>query len=829
MAIVCGSRDSFHPQLTSYGTLGHTHILGTLAGLCVVLFVTTVSLLGLAFQILLVSLSYADCGASANPTGDPIGGGTGYSRIVDRSDADFVVSTRYELLAALAGAPPGAVVYVEDGAEIDLTGSLNVQIPEGVTLASGRGKAGSEGALLFAIGNRTFASTPHLLRASGPGVRVTGLRIRGPDPHVGVSSYGLPNSRGISCFGHDFLEVDNCELWGWSHAAIFLSNSEHAYIHHNYIHHNLRKGLGYGVSHDWASVSLIEGNYFDANRHSIAGSGRAGQSYEARYNIVGPCAYSMEGGHSFDMHGGSSWTPKDLSCPAGDVINIHHNTFMQTCQEAVRVRGNPRVGATITHNRLAHTDLGQAIVQFFETDCEAEPCCFVASANCSDASLATTCDPIALDPVPGFCSNGSWTSQTITTAGWFVGDYNGDGRQDIARYVSTGSPSDGVQVLLSTGSAFASPTRWTGAGIGQQTWYVGDFNGDGRDDIARHLDGLQVYLSNGQGFSGDGYWTTQGSGSRGWYVGDFNGDGRSDVARYVSTGGPSDGVQVLRSTGSAFVGPVRWTTAGVGNEDWYVGDFNADGRTDIFRYLLRSKEVEKGCSASHPDSCSSGADVLLSTGSAFTHDWSWCNVENADGEDCLGLNPNGRWYVGDYDGDGADDIFRYLPGISGAEVFLSNTRDEFIYSGSWTQAGFAHAWYVGDFSGDGKSDIFRYWPETGVGAGMYLACYARPPVTGVKPGPAGQQLQLLQNYPNPFNPSTTVGFVLARKTFVHLAVFDVSGALVRTLVAGDRPAGLNTAVWDGLSNQGSHVSSGVYFCRLNAVGRTMTTKMVLLR
>jgi hypothetical protein len=66
--------------------------------------------------------------------------------------------------------------------------------------------------------------------------------------------------------------------------------------------------------------------------------------------------------------------------------------------------------------------------------------------------------------------------------------------------------------------------------------------------------------------------------------------------------------------------------------------------------------------------------------------------------------------VGDFNGDGKDDIFRYVPGKSGAEVFLS-TGSSFSGPISWTGAGYGKArngWYVGDFDGDGMDDIFRY-------------------------------------------------------------------------------------------------------------------------
>jgi len=66
-------------------------------------------------------------GCEANPTGNPIGGGEGYSDIL--TTGDFIVSTTDEFLAALKEAKPGQVIYVPDGVEIDLTASSNLRRP----------------------------------------------------------------------------------------------------------------------------------------------------------------------------------------------------------------------------------------------------------------------------------------------------------------------------------------------------------------------------------------------------------------------------------------------------------------------------------------------------------------------------------------------------------------------------------------------------------------------------------------------------------------------------------------------------------------------------
>ena len=168
--------------------------------------------------------------------------------------------------------------------------------------------------------------------------------------------YSIPNSDGIIC-SYPQLEVDNCQLWGWSHAAVFLKRGAvDAHIHHNFIHHNQRSGLGYGVCLD-QSNALIEANLFDFCRHHIAGTGRPGTGYEARYNLV----LENANGHSFDMHGGAD--RKDGADIAGDRINIHHNTFKATSVRAIVIRGRPTQSVDIHHNWFLHAEPKSVIAQ----------------------------------------------------------------------------------------------------------------------------------------------------------------------------------------------------------------------------------------------------------------------------------------------------------------------------------------------------------------------------------------------------------------------------------------------------------------------------------
>lgn len=289
-----------------------------------------------------VEINGVTYGAKPDQRG-PIGGGVGYVKTVTKGD--FTVNDVDELLAALAQAKKGQTVFIPGETEIDLTARIYIEelvleVPEGVTLAGERGKKGSLGALLTS----DALKTPVIIRAAGPDVRITGLRLKGPNPKRYIDHhrrsfkqgkgrdyfYKFPTSYCVST-EHPRLEVDNCEISAFSHAGVNLMNGAGHQIHHNFIHHCQYAGLGYGVVHDQAS-SLIEYNLFDWNRHSIAGTGVSGCSYIARHNVE----LGNSSSHCFDMHGGRD--REDGTDIAGTSIEIANNTF-RAPQTPVRIRG----------------------------------------------------------------------------------------------------------------------------------------------------------------------------------------------------------------------------------------------------------------------------------------------------------------------------------------------------------------------------------------------------------------------------------------------------------------------------------------------------------
>jgi hypothetical protein len=111
---------------------------------------------------------------------------------------------------------------------------------------------------------------------------------------------------------------------------------------------------------------------------------------------------------------------------------------------------------------------------------------------------------------------------------------------------------------------------------------------------------------------------------------------------------------------------------------------------------------------------------------------------------------------------------------------------------------------------------------------------ARGPSTAVSdplPGTAPRFAagRLFPAVPNPFNPSTTIRFELDRTGFTGLAIFDVAGRRVRTLVSESRSEGRHEAAWDGTDDRGQRVASGVYLVRLQGRGFIETRRVALIK
>jgi uncharacterized sulfatase len=98
------------------------------------------------------------------------------------------------------------------------------------------------------------------------------------------------------------------------------------------------------------------------------------------------------------------------------------------------------------------------------------------------------------------------------------------------------------------------------------------------------------------------------------------------------------------------------------------------------------------------------------------------------------------------------------------------------------------------------------------------------------PAQGPDDAELRPAHPNPFRKRATIPYVVAENGTVTLAVYDVTGRRVRTLVQGSRTPGRHTATWDGIGMSGKPVAGGVYVCRLTTPGgRQLSRTLVRAR
>jgi PKD repeat protein len=268
-----------------------------------------------------------------------------------------VPSATYTALRdTIESATSGQVVYIPGTYTINMSGQPAINVPAGVTVSSDRGRSGSLGALIIKNTNATSGWEETTFSVRGNNVRFTGLRMEGemfpvlPSPSDYQKSQSL-YLVGIKSYDNTGLVVDNCELRGYAWACILVMNlnspgANAAHIHHNYIHYTLARSEGYGIEIA-SGYALIEGNVFNNNRHSVAGAGTSGESYDFRFNHQlgqGTAWY----GHWVDVHSND-----------GEMYNIYNNTFENNpewCAIGIQEGGSPAV-RNIYKNRFNYTSI----------------------------------------------------------------------------------------------------------------------------------------------------------------------------------------------------------------------------------------------------------------------------------------------------------------------------------------------------------------------------------------------------------------------------------------------------------------------------------------
>ena len=302
-----------------------------------------------------------------------------------------------------------------------------------------------------------------------------------------------------------------------------------------------------------------------------------------------------------------------------------------------------------------------------------------------------------------------------------IGDFNGDGLTDIVTFTRDNPLAVGdVYVALSDGERFASaPAKWADyfSVDPAQDIVVGDFNGDGKDDMATWLrtTSNQVYvaLSTGTGLqeqsipwledSGDILERLQHSAEDQEreteagdviYSDDVNGDGMNDLIFFARADGD---VYVSTSTGSSFSQPQLWHDffAVSTYERPRTGDVDGDGFSDILTFATNSPTAF------------GDVYVAKSTGYQFA-DKQLSNKWH----DFFSIEPTQIIRLGDLDGDGKADMFTFMPPPSGEIYAVFSQGDSMTENVRYVERGYAQnstdePW-VGDVNGDGKVDVIVF-------------------------------------------------------------------------------------------------------------------------
>lgn len=266
-------------------------------------------------------------GAEANPTGQPIGGGLGYTAGPKLAPSARQVDSLASIQQALAMAKPGEVIWIESNKVIDLA-DAHLIVPEKVTLAGDRGTKGSQGPLLTA----GMSKLEWRIQLK-PGARLSGVRLRGPNPLMrDIDAVNPPPSNyAIACVD---AEVDNCDISQFQRGGIAMfRDSERAHIHHNHLHdiaaYPVLLGNGTGDCH------VIEANRIEWAWHAIASNGSRGSGYTAGYNVfmrvTRPKLFDQSGpdppNWCLDTHVNNG-APTKPPRPATRKLIAHHNTFL---------------------------------------------------------------------------------------------------------------------------------------------------------------------------------------------------------------------------------------------------------------------------------------------------------------------------------------------------------------------------------------------------------------------------------------------------------------------------------------------------------------------
>jgi len=172
------------------------------------------------------------------------------------------------------------------------------------------------------------------------------------------------------------------------------------------------------------------------------------------------------------------------------------------------------------------------------------------------------------------------------------------------------------------------------------------------------------------------------------------------------------------------------------------------------------------------------------------------------------------------------------PQLAGLKPMWVYPADKVIYVGNVEghKVGKLGFMFYDDFTWGSNAITPPVHPTADGGQVMFMELQIVFPTSANEDGtntPVYSSLQ--QNFPNPFNPETTISFEMLKSANTDLSIYNVKGQLVKTLFNGVAAKGKTSVVWTGTDNNGSKVSSGIYFYRLNTGDKVETRKMMLMK
>ncbi|GCD47684.1 FG-GAP-like repeat-containing protein [Streptomyces paromomycinus] len=347
-----------------------------------------------------------------------------------------------------------------------------------------------------------------------------------------------------------------------------------------------------------------------------------------------------------------------------------------------------------------------------------------------------------------------------------TGDFDGDGKADLALLADYGRSKDGrnraaLWVYTAKGDGFSGPRTVWDSGSDSWNWesgklVAGDYNGDGKADLAvlynygqsadgRNETGLWTFTSRGDaGFaaprkvwesSKDSNWNSWNWASSKVVAGDYDGDGKADLAVLYNYGQSADGrnqtgLMTFAGNGDGFESPRKVWDSGKDSWNWQAsklvaGDFNGDGKADVavlYDYG-RSADGRNQAALWVFDGSKDGFDAPRKVWESGKDSWNW---------------QASKLVAGDYSGDGKTDLavlYNYGQSADGR-----NQAALWVFDGSkdgfdaprkvWESGKDSWNWQAsepvaGDFNGDGRADIsvtydYGLGADGRVGTGLWI-------------------------------------------------------------------------------------------------------------